>query len=197
MSVVVWSIVLGYALGAVPFAFLVARAAAGVDLRRVGSGNVGATNVLRTTRRSAAAVALALDMLKGAAAALVAGSLGGESAAAWAGGAAVVGHVYPVWLAFQGGKGVATAAGACAVIAPAATLVAVVAFALVAGLTRRASAGSLASCVALPAAAWAGGASRTAAVASLVVAALILFRHRENVARLAAGTEPRLGDRAG
>jgi len=187
----------GYAIGAVPFAFLVARASGGVDLRRVGSGNVGATNVLRTTRRSAAIVALALDTLKGTAAVWAGGSFGGEVGAVWAGGAAVVGHVYPAWLRFQGGKGVATAAGAFAVLAPLATLTALAIFLGVLTVARRVSVGSLCATIALPVVAW-GLASPPAVIAgAALVAGLIGFRHRENVRRLAGGTEPRIGDRVG
>ncbi|MCL4847572.1 MAG: glycerol-3-phosphate 1-O-acyltransferase PlsY [Acidobacteria bacterium] len=195
MTPIALAVLAGYALGAVPFAFLVARASGGVDLRRVGSGNVGATNVLRTTRRSAAVAALALDTLKGTAAVWAGGSLGGETGAVWAGGAAVVGHVYPAWLRFQGGKGVATAAGAFAVLAPIATLAALVVFAIAVAITQRVSVGSLCATIALPAVAWVLVSPRAVVVGAALVAGLIGLRHRENVRRLAGGTEPRLGDR--
>jgi acyl phosphate:glycerol-3-phosphate acyltransferase len=195
MTPIALAVLTGYAMGAVPFAFLVARASGGVDLRRVGSGNVGATNVLRTTRRSAAVAALALDTLKGTAAVLVGGSLGGDAGAVWAGGAAVVGHVYPAWLRFQGGKGVATAAGVFAVLTPIATLAALVVFVAAVVVTRRVSVGSLCATIALPAVAWALVSPRAVVVGAALVAGLVGFRHRENVRRLAGGTEPRLGDR--
>src|SRR5262247_3670936 len=117
-------ILFGYAMGSVPFAFILARRA-GIDVRVAGSGNVGAANVLRTTSMPLGVIVMALDMLKGAATVLLASSLEGTpSAMAAAGAAAVVGHIYPVWLRFHGGKGVAVAAGVFAVLAPIATIAA-------------------------------------------------------------------------
>src|SRR6476619_5978528 len=122
------AILVGYAFGSVPFAFIVARRA-GIDIRVAGSGNVGAANVLRTTRAPLGVVVMTLDILEGVATVLLAASVEGrESAMAAAGAAAVVGHIYPIWLRFHGGKGVAVAAGVFSVLAPLATLFAAAVF---------------------------------------------------------------------
>jgi glycerol-3-phosphate acyltransferase PlsY len=186
-------VLLGYLAGSVPFAFLLARRA-GIDVRLVGSGNVGAANVLRSTGTGRAMTVMALDVAKGAAAvgcALLAN--GGAALAALTGAAAVVGHIYPVWLRFRGGKGVAVAAGAFAVLAPWATAVASLVFLLVVGTTRYVSLGSMAASVALPPMAWLAGAPQAVVAAAAGSATLILFRHRANLRRLRAGTERRLG----
>jgi glycerol-3-phosphate acyltransferase PlsY len=185
----------GYLVGSIPFAFLLARRR-GVDLRHVGSGNVGAANVLRTSGAPNAAVALCLDALKGAVAVLVAQRFSGEPATPVAGGlASIIGHIYPVWLGFRGGKGVATAGGAFIVLAPVAVAIAAAMFALAVWVTRYVSVGSLAAAVTLavtttaidPPAAVVGGA--------LVAAVIIIHRHRGNLSRLIAGTERRVGQR--
>src|ERR1044071_5077889 len=132
------AIVIGYAVGSLPIGFLVAQTAGGIDLRRVGSGNVGATNVYRSTNLSTAIAVMIADMSKGAAAVLLAG--GGTNAVA-AGVAAIIGHIYPVWLRFRGGKGVATASGVFAVLAPAALAVASSVFVLSVWVTRYISVG--------------------------------------------------------
>lgn len=188
-------ILLGYAIGSVPFAFLVARRA-GIDVRVAGSGNVGAANVVRTSGLSLGLTVMALDMIKGATTVLAAyAAVGHVPSMAAAGAAAVVGHVYPVWLRFHGGKGVAVAAGAFAILAPAATVIATVVFIVAAGVTRVVSLGSVAATVTLPSAAWVAGAPTSVLVAAAGTATLILFRHRSNVRRIAAGTERRFGDR--
>lgn len=187
-------ILLGYFAGSVPFAFLLARRA-GIDVRIEGSGNVGAANVLRTTGRSTAVLVMMLDMAKGAVAVLVAaGFTAGISAAAAAGAAAVVGHIYPVWLRFHGGKGVAVAAGVFALLAPAATAIAAATFVAVVWGTRLVSLGSVAATVALPPMAWLTGAPASVVYAAAGTGALILFRHRANARRLLAGTERRMGE---
>ncbi len=189
------TVLLGYLAGSVPFAFLLARRA-GIDVRIAGSGNVGATNVLRTTGTGRAAAVMALDVAKGALAVLLAHlSNAGATTTAVAGTAAVVGHIYPVWLRFHGGKGVAVAAGVFSVLTPMATAVACGLFLLIVRATRYVSLGSLAATVALPPAAWLSGASTTVVAASSCTAALILFRHRSNIRRLRAGTERRMGVR--
>src|SRR5262245_58486226 len=143
------SIVLGYAFGSVPFAFLLARRV-GIDVRVAGSGNVGAANVLRTTGTPLGVIVMALDMLKGAATVLLASAVDGTpSAAAVAGAAAIVGHIYPVWLRFHGGKGVAVAAGVFAVLAPVATIAAAAVFLVVVWVSRLISLGSIAATVTL------------------------------------------------
>jgi glycerol-3-phosphate acyltransferase PlsY len=186
-------ILLGYAIGSVPFAFLVARRA-GIDVRVAGSGNVGAANVLRTTGMPRGVTVLALDIIKGAATVLAAyAAAGSVQSMAAAGAAAVVGHIYPVWLRFHGGKGVAVAAGAFAVLAPLATVCATAVFFSTVWATRVISLGSVAATMTLPPAAWLGGAPTSVVVAAMGIALLILFRHRANVRRIVSGTERRMG----
>jgi len=186
------SILIGYAFGSVPFAFLLARRA-GIDVRVAGSGNVGAANVLRTTSMPLGVIVMALDMLKGAATVLFASAVEGTPAAiAAAGAAAIVGHIYPVWLRFHGGKGVAVAAGVFAVLAPIATIAAVSVFLIVVWRSRVISLGSVVATVTLPSAAFLTGASRSVVTAAMGTGALILFRHRANVRRILSGTERRM-----
>jgi len=186
------AVLLGYLAGSVPFAFLLARRR-GVDVRRAGSGNVGAANVMRTTGTGRAIAVVALDIAKGAAAVGLAYlSSGGLLVVAATGAAAVVGHIYPVWLRFHGGKGVAVAAGVFTVLAPFATALAAGLFVLTVWATRYVSLGSIAASVALPPAAWLTGAPGPIVGAAGGSAALILFRHRANLYRLRAGTERRM-----
>ena len=186
-------ILLGYAIGSVPFAFLLARRA-GVDVRVAGSGNVGAANVLRTSGTSLGLTVMVLDIGKGAATVLAAyAAAGTRSSMAAAAAAAIVGHIYPVWLRFHGGKGVAVAAGAFAVLAPVATIAASAVFFATVWLSRLVSLGSMAATVTLPSAAWLTGAPPAVVSAALASAALILFRHRANMRRIAGGTEQRFG----
>lgn len=187
-------ILFGYVLGSVPFAFLLARRA-GIDVRVAGSGNVGAANVLRTSGKSLGIAVMVLDIGKGAATVLAAYAGAGShnvSIAAAAAAAAIVGHIYPVWLRFHGGKGVAVAAGVFSVLAPWATMIAAAVFLTTVWLTRVVSLGSVAATVTLPPAAWATGAPRPVLVAAIGTGALILFRHRANLRRIAAGTERRV-----
>jgi glycerol-3-phosphate acyltransferase PlsY len=187
-------ILLGYAIGSVPFAFLLARRV-GIDVRVAGSGNVGAANVVRTSGLPLGVTVMALDMIKGAATVLAAyiGAGSGPSMAV-AGAAAVVGHIYPVWLRFHGGKGVAVAAGVFAILAPIATVAATLVFVAAVVLTRAVSLGSVAATITLPPAAWLVGAPTSVVSAAAGIAALILFRHRSNLRRIAAGTERRFGE---
>ena len=188
-------VALGYLLGSVPFAFLVARRG-GVDLRETGSGNVGAANVLRTRGLARGLAAAGLDAAKGALAVVLAQRLADGAAAPVAAGlAAVIGHIYPVWLRFRGGKGVATTGGMFAVLAPVAVVIAAVAFVLTAAATRYVSAGSVAAAATLAAATIASDAPAAVAVGSAVAAVMIIHRHRRNLGRLAAGTERRIGQR--
>jgi acyl phosphate:glycerol-3-phosphate acyltransferase len=190
---------LGYFLGSLPLGFLIARGRGGVDVRRVGSGNVGAANVYRSAGRWLGVLVLFVDMAKGAGTALLAGTYfaaSHEHAGALAGLAAVVGHIYPVWLRFVGGKGVAVAFGVFAVLAPMATAIAATVFVAATWVTRYVSLGSVLATVTLPAMEWSLGAPDAVSLAASGVAALILFRHRGNIARLARGTERRLGQRA-
>jgi glycerol-3-phosphate acyltransferase PlsY len=191
-----WPIVLGYLTGSVPFAFLLARRV-GIDVRVAGSGNVGAANVLRTTGAWRGAAVMALDVAKGAAAVLLASvTNAGVTLTAIAAAAAVVGHIYPVWLRFHGGKGVAVAAGVFAILTPLATAIAAGLFLLIVSITRYVSLGSIAATLALPPAAWLSGEPGAVVVAAAGTGALILFRHRGNIRRLRAGTERRMGARA-
>jgi glycerol-3-phosphate acyltransferase PlsY len=184
-----------YLLGSIPFSFLVARAFGVHDVRRVGSGNVGATNVLRNAGKAAGALALVLDVGKGAAAPALAGWLApGEPAlAAAAALAAVVGHIFPVWLRFHGGKGVATGLGAFAPLSPLAVLGALAAFVVVALATRFVSLGSVAGAIALAGLVVGLHGLDPVAVAAVLSAALVVFRHRSNLRRILGGTERRVG----
>jgi glycerol-3-phosphate acyltransferase PlsY len=191
-----WAIAVGYLFGSVPFAFLLSRRWRGVDVRRAGSGNVGAANVLRTSGVATALAVVLLDIGKGAGSVLVAQRLTGvDGAPAWAGLAAIVGHVYPVWLRFRGGKGVATACGAFWVLAPAAMVPAIAVFVATVWVTRFVSLGSVAATVALGPLAWAFHAPPVTVAVACVAAAIIVFRHRANLERLAGGTERRIGQR--
>lgn len=190
----IWLLVgASYLAGAVPFAHLVARGLGGLDVRHAGSGNVGTTNVLRVAGLPLAGLALALDAGKGTAAVLAAGAVGMDAGGQAAAGVAVVaGHVWPVWLGFRGGKGVAAAGGAFAVLAPVATALAGAVFVLVTSTSRYVSLGSMAAAAALPLLALATGAPSVTVAAAAAVAGLILARHRTNLGRLRSGTEWRL-----
>lgn len=193
---IVVTVFVAYLLGAVPFALLLTRWARGVDVRRVGSGNPGAANVWRNAGPWLGLAVLILDCAKGAAAVMIARAAGlDRSGQALAGLAAIVGHIWPVWLGFHGGKGVAAAAGAFAVIAPGATGVATLAFAVCVGLTRYVSLGSLLGAIALTIATCALGEPAAIVAAAGAAAALIIWRHRENIARLRRGTELRIDRR--
>jgi len=186
---------LAYLVGSIPFALLLARTSA-ADLRRVGSGNIGAANVMRTSGVSAGVTVALLDMIKGAASVTLAAWLAPSvSAHAFAAIAAVVGHIYPVWLRFRGGKGVATACGAFSVLAPAAVPPALAVFVLTVWLTRYVSAGSVLATIALPPVALLAGSPMPVVAAAFATATLIVFRHRSNIGRLRTGTEHRLGAR--
>ncbi len=192
----VWPIAVGYLFGSVPFAFLLSRKWRGIDIRRTGSGNVGAANVLRTSGVLTALTVVALDIAKGIGSVLVVQRFAaGDAAPAAAGLAAIVGHIYPVWLRFKGGKGVATACGVFSILVPAAMAPALALFVVTVWLTRFVSLGSIVATVALGPIAWALHAPRVVVGMSLAAAAVILFRHRSNLARLAAGTERRIGQR--
>ena len=187
-------ILLGYAVGSVPFAYLLARRA-GIDVRVAGSGNVGAANVLRTTGTPLGLTVMILDVGKGAATVLAAyAGAGSATAMAAAGAAAIVGHIYPVWLRFHGGKGVAVAAGVFSVLAPLAAMLAAGVFFATVWLTRIVSLGSVAATLTLPSVAWLAGSPPPVLAAAIGSGTLILFRHRANLRRIAAGTERRMGE---
>lgn len=184
---------LGYIVGSIPFAYLLARRH-GIDLRLAGSGNVGAANVLRTTGVPAAVLAMCLDAAKGTVVVVLAQRAAmGTSPVVVAGLASIVGHVYPVWLRFKGGKGVATAAGVFVVLAPVALGIAAAAFVVAAVLSRYISVGSLAAAVALAMATPALDAPAATSIGAFAAAMLIMHRHRGNIARLLAGSERRVG----
>ena len=188
-------ILLGYLLGAIPFGLLLTRAAGLGDIRAIGSGNIGATNVLRTGRKGLAAATLLLDGLKGAAAVLIALSLAGHEAALWAGLGAILGHLFPVWLGFQGGKGVATGYGVLIAAAWPVGLAAGALWLIVAKLARVSSLASLASFAAAPILA-ALLADFAVVKLALAIAVLVFVRHHANIRRLLDGTEPRIGMKA-
>ena len=190
------AVAVGYLIGSVPFSFLLVRRH-GVDLRRAGSGNVGAANVFRTSGAMDAAAALCLDVAKGAGAVLVAQQWSTAATTPVAAGmAAIMGHVYPVWLGFRGGKGVATAAGAFAVLAPGAVLIAGGVFVVAVWVTRYVSVGSIAAAIALALATVVGNVAAPVATGAAVAALIVVYRHRPNVERLMAGTERRIGQRS-
>jgi glycerol-3-phosphate acyltransferase PlsY len=192
------AVLVGYLIGSLPLGLLLARGWSGVDPRRVGSGNLGATNVYRTAGWGLGLSVMALDMAKGTGAVLLATRAGvPEGATVAAGVAAVVGHVFPLWLRGRGGKGVATACGAFAVLAPMATLAALVTFVLTVAATRLVSAGSLVATLTLPSVAALSGAPSAVTLGAASTAAVIAWRHQGNLRRLRAGTERRLRRPAG
>jgi len=188
-----------YLIGSIPFSFLVARAFGVADVRRVGSGNVGATNVLRSAGRGAGAAALILDVAKGALAVAIALRLapGHPVLPAVAAGAAVVGHVYPLWLGLRGGKGVATGLGAFAMLEPLAALIAVPIFGLTVATTQFASLGSVVGAASLALLTLFFRGLDPVAIAAIATATLIIVRHRSNLRRVLDGTERRLDSNAG
>lgn len=188
-------IVLCYFIGAIPFSYLVSLLK-GVDIRTRGSGNVGATNVLRALGPVAAAAALAADLLKGVAAAWIGTMAGSEWMLVGCAFAAVVGHCYSLFLRFRGGKGVATSAGVILYLLPRELLIMLVVFLVVVALLRYVSLGSITVAVLLPVLALAMKEPFELLILCLLMAALVVYRHRENIQRLRSGTEPKLGSRA-
>jgi len=190
----------GYLLGSIPFGLLLTRAAGLGDVRNIGSGNIGATNVLRTGHRGLAALTLVLDALKGTAAVLIGhwiGAFGGVAilASLLAGLAAFLGHIFPVWLGFHGGKGVATYIGVLLGIDWRAALGFCGVWLLVAALTRYSSLSALIAALAVPIGLVAYGDSATGALAAML-SLMLIYKHRANIRRLAAGEEPRIGAKA-
>jgi glycerol-3-phosphate acyltransferase PlsY len=186
-----------YLIGSIPVGFLITRIAGGFDIRGKGSGNIGATNVLRTVGPVPAIATLLGDILKGYVAVRAAEVLGPEPAWGAAGAAvAIVGNCWPVFLRFTGGKGVATGLGAFLALAPKAVLPAAAAWLILAVAFRYVSLASIIGCVALAIGVWLFGYPQVYAASSVCVAALIVWRHKANVKRLLSGTEPRLGGRA-
>jgi glycerol-3-phosphate acyltransferase PlsY len=191
------AIIAAYLIGSIPFALILARRWGASDLRLIGSGNLGAANVMRASGVTAGVIVALLDMAKGAASVWLAARLSaGPALPAAAGVAAIVGHIYPVWLRFRGGKGVATACGVFSVLTPLALPPALAIFAAVVWLTKYISLGSVLASLALPPLAYALGSPAPAVLAALAASIIIVFRHRSNVVRLRTGTERRIGVRA-
>jgi glycerol-3-phosphate acyltransferase PlsY len=183
----------GYLIGSIPFGLLLTRAAGLGDVRNIGSGSIGATNVLRTGRKGLAAATVLLDAGKGALAVLIAMHwLPGYEGVAAVG--AILGHCFPVWLKFNGGKGFATAAGVCLALAWQVVLVCAAVWAAALAISRISSVSSMASVLVAPIAAWALGLEQLVPVL-VVVAAIVIVQHRANLVRLAKGTEPRVGSK--
>ena len=188
--------VLAYLLGSIPFGIVITRAMGLGDLRQIGSGNIGATNVLRTGNRPAALATLILDAAKGGIAVLIARATVGEDAAQVAALASFLGHLFPVWLRFRGGKGVATFLGTLLAIALPVGLAACATWAATAALTRISSLSALVAAVL--SAVWAVLLGQSDLLALIIVlTALVLVRHSANIARLRAGTEPKIGKKKG
>jgi acyl phosphate:glycerol-3-phosphate acyltransferase len=187
-------LITGYLFGSIPFSYLLARRHRDIDLRVTGSGNVGAANLLRATTKKIGVSAMALDVAKGIASVLVARQIEpGATGPAVAGIAAVLGHIYPVWLGFRGGKGVATTCGVFSILAPQATLVATIVFLALVWWSRYISLGSVAASILLAPLAYVTDAPDVTVGAAAIVAAIIVHRHRSNLARVFAGIERRLG----
>ena len=189
---IVVALLVGFALGSIPFGLLLTRAAGLGDIRKIGSGSIGATNVLRTGRKDIAAATVLLDAGKGAIAVLALAIWGGRDAALVAGIAAVLGHCFSPWIGFKGGKGIATGAGVILAWSWPAGLLCLLLWLAAAFLSKRSSVGALVALVAAPLLLWALADGRTA-LAGLAISAVGIVRHRANIARLRAGTEPRIG----
>jgi len=193
MSLILWAVI-GYLLGSIPFGIVITRALGLGDLRRIGSGNIGATNVLRTGNKPAALATLLLDSGKGAIAVLLARWLAGPDAALVAGAAAFLGHLFPVWLGFRGGKGVATFLGTLLALDWRLGLSACGIWLLTAAVGRISSLSALVAAALTPfLALWLDGPSMAAVAAFMAV--LIFIRHHANIARILPGTEPRIGSK--
>ncbi len=189
-------VVFAYFLGSVSFGYLIGLLS-GKDVREVGSGNIGATNVMRAAGKTAGIITLVLDTAKGYVAVLLAEGFSGpdESLPLICGVAALFGHCFPVFLKFRGGKGVATGLGVFLRLAPFYVIFALGAFLIVLAITRFVSAGSMAAAATMPIALWIGGASSERALLAAAIAALIIVKHHKNIARLVKGEENRLGAR--
>jgi acyl phosphate:glycerol-3-phosphate acyltransferase len=188
------ALVLGYAFGSIPFGVILTRFAGLGDIRKVGSGNIGATNVLRTGHKGLAAATLLGDALKGTAPVVLAQALWGPNAALVAALGAFLGHLYPIWLGLKGGKGVATFIGCLLGLKPLAVLAFAAIWLGVAFTTRYSSLGGLVASAAMPPVLWALGEGTMAGVAVLLTL-LLWWKHRENIKRLLAGTEGRIGQK--
>lgn len=187
-----YAAIFGYLLGSIPFGLLLTKAAGMGDVRQIGSGNIGATNVLRTGNKGLAAATLLLDLAKGFVPVWIAGELWGGPAAAFAAGAAVIGHCFPVWLGFKGGKGVATNAGVSFGLAWPIGLAYALVWLSILAIFRISSLAGMSAVVAAAAASALLGYPQYFPVLA-AIAGLIIYLHRENIARLMKGEEPRIG----
>lgn len=185
---------LGYLLGSVPFGLLLTKAAGMGDIRSIGSGNIGATNVLRTGNKKLAAATLLLDAFKGTIAVLLAQALFGEGGAIIAGVAAFLGHLFPVWLGFKGGKGVATYLGVLLGLMPVMVLVFAFVWLAMAKLSRYSSLSALTATLVIPVVLWILGKPEMA-LAMAVLTVITWWKHKPNIERLILGTESRIGDK--
>ncbi|PWJ85796.1 acyl-phosphate glycerol-3-phosphate acyltransferase [Pseudaminobacter salicylatoxidans] len=185
------ALIFGYLLGSIPFGLLITRAAGLGDVRSIGSGNIGATNVLRTGNRKLAALTLLLDALKGTAAVLLARLYAPETALL-AGFGAFLGHLFPIWLGFKGGKGVATYLGVLIGLAWQGALVFAVVWLLIAYLTRYSSLAALIAAIGVPVALYVLG-LRDIAILFAIMSVIVFIKHHANISRLLAGTESRIG----
>ncbi len=190
--VLLGGLAIGYLSGSIPFGLLLTRITGGPDIREIGSGNIGATNVLRTGRKGLAAATLIGDMLKGTAAVLLTRYLFGPEAAIAGGLGAFVGHLFPVWLRFKGGKGVATFIGVLLGFSWIAVLIFAAIWGAVAAVSRYSSLSGLTACATAPAVLWALGKPDEAKL-FFVMAVLVFIMHRANISRLLAGTETKIG----
>lgn len=191
-------VIVAYLIGSIPFGYLIVRMSGAGDVRETGSGGTGATNVSRRSGKAAGILTLILDAAKGAIAVVIAVWLSDEWVVAAAAIAVIAGHIFPLWLGFRGGKGVATAVGVFLVLAPFALLCAGIVFVTVVGLTRYVSLASLCAAASIPVFIWLQklviqprAEINAPLTAALVVALLVIFAHRGNIARLINGTEPK------
>lgn len=192
LSLLVFVAIGAYLLGAIPFGLVITRLMGLGDVRSIGSGNIGATNVLRTGSKPAALATLLLDGGKGAIAVLIARATFGEDAAQIAGFSAFLGHLYPIWLGFKGGKGVATFFGTALALAPPVGMIAALIWLVTAAITRYSSLSALLAALGAPIAAMLVGWQQSV-VLFVAIGALIYLRHAPNIKRLIAGTEPKIG----
>jgi glycerol-3-phosphate acyltransferase PlsY len=191
-GMLVVALFVGYLLGSIPFGLILSRAAGLGDIRKIGSGNIGATNVLRTGHKGLAAATLFLDAAKGAVAVLVGATLLGPGAPLMAGLGAFLGHIFPVWLGFKGGKGVATYIGILAVLYWPAVLSFGIIWLVVAGLTRYSSLAALIASAVTPVLLWITG-EETVASLFAILTVLLFVKHAANIQRLATGREGKIG----
>jgi glycerol-3-phosphate acyltransferase PlsY len=189
----IFALLIGYALGSIPFGLILTFAAGKGDVRKIGSGNIGATNVLRTGSKPLAALTLILDCLKATAAVLLARWFLGDEAAPFAAAGALIGHLYPVWLKFRGGKGVATFLGVLIPLLPIAAAVYAAIWLLLLLTVRISSVAGMAAAISAPIVAFVRHSSLFPMLLGFAV--LVLWKHRDNIVRLTKGTEPRIGSK--